>query len=89
MTLAVSKLSQTFVTVASIWSVELVSSMKIFFPNCLLGKQDLKYRGIRRTLTSHCSDTIAKNKNENNPTGMGSSNWTVQKQLQKNNRLIV
>lgn len=86
MTLAVSKLSQTFVTVASIWSVELVSSMKIFFPNCLLGKQDLRYR---RTLILHCGDTIAKNKNENNPTGMGSSNWTVQKQLQKNNRLIV
>lgn len=89
MMLAVSKLSQTFVSAASICSVELVSSIERFFPNCLLSKQDLRYRGIQRTCTLHCSDTITENKNENNLTGMGSSNWTVQKQLQKNNCLIV
>jgi len=41
------------------------------------------------TLISHCSDTTRENKNENNLTGMVSSNWTVQKQLQENNCLIV
>lgn len=52
-------------------------------------KQDLRCREIWETLISHCSDTMRENKNENNLTGMVSSNWTVQKQLQENNCLIV
>lgn len=92
MMLAVSELSKTFVSAASICSVELVSSIErflFFFQNFPMCKQDLRCRVIRETLISHCSDTIRENKNENNLTGMVSSNWTVQKQLQENNCLIV
>lgn len=96
MRLAVSKLSKTFVSAASICSVELVSSIEIgvfcfvfFFQNFPMCKQGSRCRVIRKALISHCSDTIRENKNENNLIGMVSSNWTVQKQLQENNCLIV